>query len=354
MPWCPNCKTEYQEGITECADCKTALVDRLTDDLVPFFQAEDRKIAAKLANFFIYSDLNAALIHDEENDCYIVAIDPKKQMEAKKLYQAFYMVESERMLNGESDIFPFGQETDKKQAASSDEDDESDTADEANDLDASEDEADEAADAHSKDNKSSVVIIEEEDEAGSDDEELEADSADDARDITKGKATKVGRESSDTVEETTYIMKADRYKDLTGTVWLFLIFGLAGLVFVALNALGILSILTGWLPNIIMAALFLFFLYVAASTGLRARKLKEEIAAEEELTAKINEWLAGNVNEEFLKQVSDENASYEVNYLKQLATIKEMLIREFGQQNPAYLDRLIEEYYSQTFDQAVE
>lgn len=29
MPWCPKCKCEYREGITECADCKVPLVDEL-------------------------------------------------------------------------------------------------------------------------------------------------------------------------------------------------------------------------------------------------------------------------------------------------------------------------------------
>ena len=32
MPWCPKCKCEYREGITECVDCKIALVDELPPD----------------------------------------------------------------------------------------------------------------------------------------------------------------------------------------------------------------------------------------------------------------------------------------------------------------------------------
>src|SRR5947208_16608381 len=30
--YCPNCEAEYNTGITECKDCKIALVDRLTPE----------------------------------------------------------------------------------------------------------------------------------------------------------------------------------------------------------------------------------------------------------------------------------------------------------------------------------
>ena len=29
MPWCPNCKTEYQDGYTVCSDCGSTLVESL-------------------------------------------------------------------------------------------------------------------------------------------------------------------------------------------------------------------------------------------------------------------------------------------------------------------------------------
>lgn len=31
MPWCPECKNEYREGITACANCSISLVDSLED-----------------------------------------------------------------------------------------------------------------------------------------------------------------------------------------------------------------------------------------------------------------------------------------------------------------------------------
>ena len=35
MPWCPNCKTEYQEGYTVCNDCKVELVAELGKEFTP-------------------------------------------------------------------------------------------------------------------------------------------------------------------------------------------------------------------------------------------------------------------------------------------------------------------------------
>lgn len=32
MPFCPNCKTEYRKGFTECYDCQIDLVEELVSD----------------------------------------------------------------------------------------------------------------------------------------------------------------------------------------------------------------------------------------------------------------------------------------------------------------------------------
>ena len=32
MSWCPKCRTEYREQFKSCSDCKTELVDELTED----------------------------------------------------------------------------------------------------------------------------------------------------------------------------------------------------------------------------------------------------------------------------------------------------------------------------------
>lgn len=32
MAWCPKCRKEYPEGVTECADCNEPLVEALPDE----------------------------------------------------------------------------------------------------------------------------------------------------------------------------------------------------------------------------------------------------------------------------------------------------------------------------------
>lgn len=326
MPWCPSCKTEYQPGVTECADCKVELVDSLEEavSFIPFFQSDQKKVADKLASFFEYSDLDSTIKYDEENDMYIVCIDPAMQKEAKKLYQAFYFVERERMEKGESDLFtPDDKANESSDAVASEQDDHSDES-----IDSTENSQSEAEDFESGD-----------EEIGTEDGSEEASS-----------------EEDDVYDEdsSTYVMKADQYKDLSGTVWIFMLFGIGGLIFVLLNILGILSIFNGWIPNVVMGALFLLFIYIALSTNQKAKKVQAEIDAENKLTEEINAWLKKNVTEEFLASISDDSVSKELNYLRQTDIIKELLIKEFGNQNLSYLDRLIEEFYIATFDETDE
>jgi hypothetical protein len=296
MPWCPNCNAEYQDGYTECSDCGVALVDSIEEDieLVPFFQAEDKKIAEKLVSYLKYSNMPSEMSYSEENEVYLVNIPPRMEKEARKLYQAFYYVERENIANDKTN------------------------------SDQTED-----------------PMVEElvEDVEPLHSEEGETEDHLDLAEVAEDEG----------LEKGPYVFKADRYKDLAGTVGIFLFFGVVGLVFVILNMAGILTILNGWLPNVIMGALFLSFLYVAFSTRQKAQKIRDEIAVENKLTDDINVWLKGNVTKDYLATIHSDSISEELNYIKMTDTIKELLIKNFGKQNLSYLDRLVEEYYNNNF-----
>ncbi len=317
MPWCPNCNAEYQDGYTECSDCGVALVENLEEEaveLVPFLQAEDKKIAEKLASYFKYSNLPSEVSYSEEHEVYIVSVPPKMEKEARKLYQAFYFVERENIANKNY---------------------------KNNDADNSEEEADtDAVELESIDSDTPDPMVEtlvDEYVPGHADQ----DQSEDYYDTTE--------EEEEDVDKGAYVFKEDRYKDLAGTVGIFLFFGVAGLVFVVLNMAGILSLLNGWIPNTVMGAMFIGFLYVALSTKQRANKIREEIAVENKLTEEINCWMKDNVTKEYLESIYNKDLSEELNYIKMTDTIKEQLTKEFGNQNLSYLDRLVEEYYNNNF-----
>ncbi len=365
MPYCPKCNAEYQEGYTMCADCKVPLVDspeaeQEAELLMPFFQAEDKKIADKLSSYFNYSDLPSDVSYDEENELYIVSIPPKAEKLAKQLYQAFYFVERENIANGvyRDDRPEEAAEALTETSEGTEEEAEKDTETNAAEdtvLNGEEAELSEASDGPEIEYyEGEEEFAQEEDTEDSLGKETQREAS--AREIAEEELPE--EEDPDSIRHThdgsTYVMKEDKYKDLTGTAWIFLLFGAAGLVFVCLNVFGVISVLSGWLSNSFMTALFLFFLYVAVSTRSKAKTIKTEIDTENKLTAEINDWLKEHFTEEFIKANYQENVSEELNYMKLTETIKEMLLTEFGSQNTAYLDRLIEDYYNNNMEQPVQ
>jgi hypothetical protein len=308
MPWCPKCKAEYQEGFTVCADCNVELVDELTEemDMVPFMEAEEKDIPEKLVSYFDFSGLKSSLSYDEEKEAYVVSVPSKKQKQAKKFYQAFLAVGSERKALEEAEQLHGPSEDDGTEVGTDEySGEEEETSDNGIEGEASE----------------------------NPEEEEEEDSLINPRE-----------------ESSVYVMKADRYKDLRDTVIVFLLFGIVGLFVVLLNIARVFTFLSGVIPNLVLGLLFLFFIYVGLSTNKKAKQIQSEIVEENKLTEKINLWLKKNVTDDFLESLKNDKLSEEVNYMRATEVIRKMLIKEFGEQNSSYLDRLVDEFYSSNFD----
>ena len=160
----------------------------------------------------------------------------------------------------------------------------------------------------------------------------------------------IDSETEDVSQDSVYVMKTEIYNDYMATVNTFLFFGIGGLVFVLLNIMGPLDLLKGPLSNIVMGGLFVFFIFVGLNTAQKAKKIKPEIKEENQLTEQINNWLKKNITQDYLNNFNISDKSHhnydEVTYFKQTEAIKKDITKEFGKQNPAYLDRIIEDYYS--------
>lgn len=118
--------------------------------------------------------------------------------------------------------------------------------------------------------------------------------------------------------------------------------------------LGILPIRFGnrIMMNVIMFALFLFFIGFGVYSLKGARKFRSEASEEDALTERINAWVKLYLTAEDIDRAADiEDAdAEEIRFFKRTETIKKKIADEFGGVDEAYLDSLAENVYQELFE----
>ena len=97
MPWCPNCKNEYREGILKCADCGADLVETLKADkeIVPLCYQYTEDTAKKLVEYLRYSGIASRYRFDENEKAFLVTVFEDDHKKALVEYKAFVTVEAD-------------------------------------------------------------------------------------------------------------------------------------------------------------------------------------------------------------------------------------------------------------------
>ncbi len=290
MSWCPKCKTEYKEGITVCADCGSTLVEELKqhcDQCVAMFNKEDE--ANKFLEFLTYSNImDTSIVYDETQEAYGVYVTEDTLDEAKKLYRAFDSSEAKKKTEEDNPL------------------------------------------------KEALEEAFEKTEAG--------DGEDFNQDVEIPLA-KVMPKSS-----VTYVKKEERYNDFRSSFYIFLVFGIAGIIFTGLNIAGVVSLFSSILQYIILGGVSIAFIVIAIISYNKSKTLFDEIDDEKEITASIKEWLSENITVETLAQFDNETDAKEVIFLKKIDYIKNSLYEHYTFDNDSYVDELIEEFYNENFE----
>lgn len=96
MPWCPQCKNEYREGITVCADCGCELIpdEEPEKEAILFGEKEQME---QLQKFLKYNDISSSEIaYDEKENVYELSVASNEKKEALKVTQIFLQQEAIR------------------------------------------------------------------------------------------------------------------------------------------------------------------------------------------------------------------------------------------------------------------
>lgn len=299
MPWCPNCKTEYREGITHCADCKTELVAEYKDVVLKnatamLVQVEtgQQDFVEKLQSFLEYSGITSATLEEEGFTGVYVA--PEDLNKAKKCFKAFYSVETERVM---------------QQAA-------------------------EAAFMKGK----------EFDYFGDDEEDEDADDETSGEHINDEDA-----ESSEERAAAKYVSAASRYEDYRTSGITFTVLGGLGVIFALLNFMEVFTLFGSTFSSVVLFVMFGIFLALGIFSFIKADRLKESAEIENKTVAEAKEWMEKNFTEDMLNDIGtdseNEATSEELLYMERLDQLVKRLLDAFPGLKHSLAEQLVEEFF---------
>lgn len=305
MPWCPNCKNEYREGILKCADCGADLVAELETDkeIAPLCYQYTEDTAKKLVEYLRYSKIASQYRFDENENAFLVTVFEEDHKKALVEYKAFVTVEANAI--GRSQI-----------AASM--------------------------------AKGGANPESDSDEAQGDDPELSPDIEIDeeaAEAYFEAAAAKMYKPAG------IYQSQSEKAHDYSATGYTFIFVGIVLFVFTILNFCNVISVFYENYPTLII---LLVLAIAACGVGIgafkRSKNAGSQVAAEEKLTSDINEWLEKNKSIMTAGPLSgDDGTPDEVLYLKRTEAMKSALFNVFGPLDEDYVDSLIDDFYNKTF-----
>lgn len=312
MPWCPKCKTEYREGITICADCKTELVTEYRDvllqdatEMLVKVDAEHQMFVKKLHDFLEYSGIPSVVLN--EGDMLGVYVAPDNFKKAKKCFKAFYSVETEIVMQkAEETAFMKGEEFDYF----GDDD--------------------------------------------SDDEDLEASAP-----VTEYESVtpqKTASEDTNVSKDEKYTSAAAKYDDYHSSGVTFTVLGVLGVGFAMLNFIDVIDLFGNGFSCFVLFVIFGIFLVLGIFSFTKAEQLKESAENEKKLVAEANEWMEKNFSKDMLISLNEEDTSddeihsEEILYMDRLDQLVERLLEAFPNLHDSLAEQLVEDFCSHSED----
>ena len=154
-------------------------------------------------------------------------------------------------------------------------------------------------------------------------------------------------------KSTAYTKLSVKYEDVMSSATMLFV-GIAGLIFLALVYLKLIPIpineSTGWLFDLVMGLIFIGFIIGGIISFLRAKQLKVDADAEDQLIEEILTWADANIHKETLDEGLDCSEPEEILYFSRQDRIKDSLMHAFETADEPLIDDLSETIYQKLYE----
>lgn len=390
MPWCPKCRNEYKEGYTFCSDCNLPLVENIEKASYIQICSGERNAVERLSKFLFYNKIDNEMVENQDGTKAIY-VNPKTETKSRLAAKVFFAEEEKRRviqesieetnaLNDEFDeivngpkqeedgpkfgsfdafLASFDEQTEPEGSEGTEENSE-EASDEENDVwsklmsfkkktDEQDDdgETESLADffartAHEADALEKPAV----DETPIFDEEDDDDEPDLSLLLASDKTTKE------------YVNTSERAEDFKSSGYVLLSVGIIGFVAMCLINLGIIKIEFSnmLLMNLMMYALFIFFIVFGVYSLKGAGKLADQAQKEATHIDEINTWIKENLNAKDMDSLLGiaEDSEDELDYFKRSDYLKKVIKKQFPDLPDSGVDRLTDDAYQMLFEEEEE
>lgn len=346
--WCPNCKMEYREGITVCADCGSPLQEGSAEDfdVVMLCTFKEEEVADELIEYLQYSKVEGAKKVDNEDGTFTVTVPTDMEKKAEKLWRGFLMASAEK--KQEEELLEQLQEADsaaghkenEEETDSGVSEDEAEEPEEAEyDWDAEEEEAEYDWDAEEEETSDG--------QAGSYEETKE--DYEQAEQLVSADKVEEDPEELLYAGEANYITKEEEYNDMKYSGITFVIFSILGAVYLTLCKMSVIPIEYNDFVFGVICVLFAGFFILGIVNWVKANNVRLLIPAEQEKMEQITEWLTENITDEVVENWKDDSVTEMENDLAITSHIRRSLLHAFPDESAAFLEYLADTFYTEKY-----
>lgn len=329
MPFCPNCKNEYEVGITHCADCGAELVDTISYiDMTLVYTYKSKRVLDRFLEYLDYSKIKTVVNENAETGEYELYASPRDVERVKRAYAVLISVELGRKTA--DNLSPSEAQNLLNNASAITEESVSAPGEELLEN------LDESADGDAEDENNDVS----EDEGDSFMQELYQEES----------VSSMTTANIRTRGNNTYTSAEFRAKDTLSTGIMLLIFGIVGLGLVLLSYLGIWVVLHTLFSQIVMGAVFIVLLILGVYSISHYSRCMDEATVENEQIETIKNWIALNLTKETIETQVPATESEEETFLLYQKYIEEQLDAAFPDADPLLLEHMAEELYTNLYE----